>query len=293
MAEILRDARLQPVVGAYSIRLQHCPNFVFQEYGGDLGDPVIEADAETLPELLRDAARVSKALAKAGVAHRFEIYDGQGDAPVRYFHHEWPPGNRVSDEIKTVTACEAIRLRPERFLMPGENRRNFMVLEGLCLSIAEAHCGTCTAINIAVAGRSAVISDNGLGLSMERNAAGAITAAQLFTNLYACRDHKAHKEIAHELCGAGIAVVNALSESFCVEVHTGGSLHRLAFRDGVEVHPFQIAGPTERTGNVLRLTIAEQFAGTEEFDIEALHAAIRAKPVDFSRVEITIANADA
>jgi len=48
MAAILSDAGLHIVVGHYSIRIEDFDHFVFQEYGGDLGDPQIDADADTL-----------------------------------------------------------------------------------------------------------------------------------------------------------------------------------------------------------------------------------------------------
>ena len=89
MAKVLRDAGLCVEVGRYSIRIQDCPHFVFQEYGQDLGDPTIDADAETVEELTKDAQRVSSALADARIKHRFEIYNHRGEMAC-YLHHEWP-----------------------------------------------------------------------------------------------------------------------------------------------------------------------------------------------------------
>jgi hypothetical protein len=89
MAKILRDAGLCIEVGRYSIRVQNCPHFVFQEYGQDLGDPTVDADAETVEGLTKDARLVSGALADAGIKHRFEIYDERGEM-AGYLHYEWP-----------------------------------------------------------------------------------------------------------------------------------------------------------------------------------------------------------
>jgi hypothetical protein len=71
MADILRAAGLRVTVGPYSVRVQDCSHFVFQHDGGDRGEPVIDADAESLDEMLHDAGLVSRALARAGVGHRF------------------------------------------------------------------------------------------------------------------------------------------------------------------------------------------------------------------------------
>ena len=89
MAALLRDAGLTVAVGQYSIRVEDCSHFVFQDYGGDLGDPSIDADADSVSEMLRDGQLVSAALARAGIAHRFEIYDDQNKLS-GYLHQQWP-----------------------------------------------------------------------------------------------------------------------------------------------------------------------------------------------------------
>ncbi len=90
MVSILRDAGLQIHVGRYAIRVEDCSHFIFQEFGGDLGDPVIDADADTVDELIRDAKLVSDALSNGGVRHRFEVYCHTGNEMVAYLHHDWP-----------------------------------------------------------------------------------------------------------------------------------------------------------------------------------------------------------
>ncbi len=89
MAAILCAAGLRVHVGRYSIRVQDCSHFVFQEYGGDLGDPTVNADANTVEDMVREGGLVSDALAPAGVRHRFEIYNDR-DELSGYLHFEWP-----------------------------------------------------------------------------------------------------------------------------------------------------------------------------------------------------------
>jgi hypothetical protein len=90
MASILREAGLQIQVGRYSIRVEDCSHFTFQEYRGDLGDPVVDADADTIDEMIRDAKLISGALSNAGIKHRFEVYRHAADEMVAYFHCDWP-----------------------------------------------------------------------------------------------------------------------------------------------------------------------------------------------------------
>jgi hypothetical protein len=92
MAAILRNAGLRVVLGRYSVRVEDCSHFVFQEYGGDTDKPAIDADARSLEEMMREGKLVSDALARAGIRHRFELYDA-ANALVGYLHHDWPPGH--------------------------------------------------------------------------------------------------------------------------------------------------------------------------------------------------------
>jgi hypothetical protein len=89
LARILRAAGLQVTVARYSIRVESCDDFKFQEYGGDLGAPEIDAGADSLEKMLRDGGIVSRALADAGIRHRFEIYNDDNEL-VGYLHHDWP-----------------------------------------------------------------------------------------------------------------------------------------------------------------------------------------------------------
>ena len=89
MAQVLRAAGLSVYVGHCSIRVEDCEHFSFEQFGGDLGDPCIGADAETTERMVQDARLVSNALAAAGIRHRFEVYDGDNNLAA-YVHYEWP-----------------------------------------------------------------------------------------------------------------------------------------------------------------------------------------------------------
>jgi len=93
MAAILRAAGLNLYVGQYSIRIKDCSHFVFQQYGGgDMSEPRVDADADSLEQMMRDAKLVSDALARGRIRHRFEIYDSN-QKMVGYLHHRWPAGH--------------------------------------------------------------------------------------------------------------------------------------------------------------------------------------------------------
>lgn len=89
LAAILQRAGLRVDVGPFSVRVKDCSHFVFQNYGGDITTPTIDADGDSAESLAREAAFVSQALKDADIRHRFEVY-GPGDQLVAYLHHRWP-----------------------------------------------------------------------------------------------------------------------------------------------------------------------------------------------------------
>ncbi len=89
LASALRAAGLRVYVGQYCVRIEDCSHFVFQQYGGDICEPSIEADADSPEAMVKDAKLVSDALERNGIKHRFDIYDGKNQL-VAYLHHEWP-----------------------------------------------------------------------------------------------------------------------------------------------------------------------------------------------------------
>lgn len=96
MASLLQSAGLRVYVGRYSIRIDDFSHFTFQEYGGDLGYPQIEADADDVETLAAEAKRVSDIFTNAGLVHRFEIYQEGIEEMTHYFHHSWPRFNTPS-----------------------------------------------------------------------------------------------------------------------------------------------------------------------------------------------------
>ncbi|MEZ6191863.1 MAG: hypothetical protein R3C45_11325 [Phycisphaerales bacterium] len=89
MASLLQRSGLTITVGRYSIRLNDFSHFVIQEYGGDLGDPQIEADADSVEQLMRECEVVSQIFSNARIRHRFEVYDSENEM-AGYLHYDWP-----------------------------------------------------------------------------------------------------------------------------------------------------------------------------------------------------------
>ncbi|WP_375186157.1 hypothetical protein [Pseudooceanicola sp.] len=75
--------------GRYSVRLKDFDHFAFRELGGDISQGCITADHTSTEELIAFSTRVSKTLSKAGVKHRFEIYNEKEELAA-YLHYDWP-----------------------------------------------------------------------------------------------------------------------------------------------------------------------------------------------------------
>jgi hypothetical protein len=88
MAALFKKAGLNISLGRFSIRINDCHHFVFQQYGD--GIPGVDAGARSLEEMMRDARLVSNALAANGIRHRFSIY-GDDDECVGCVYFRLPP----------------------------------------------------------------------------------------------------------------------------------------------------------------------------------------------------------
>jgi hypothetical protein len=112
LAEILRDAGLKVYVGKYSVRVDQFSHFSFEHYGSDLGDPVLEADAESVSEILQNVNTISRALTAAGIVHRFEVYD-ESNAEIGYFHFGWPKNEFQDFTVVFAEVNTGIVVTPE------------------------------------------------------------------------------------------------------------------------------------------------------------------------------------
>ena len=194
----------------------------------------------------------------------------------------------VTGDVTLLAHAQWVRLRPWLHVPAGVNVRNYLVAEALCIALAEAHCGTCSHIRVALSDRTVVIEDNGIGLPMEPYNAGIPFAQRLFTDISACRDHKAHRELAHNLCKSGMVVVCALADSLTVHTCTDGMEYRQTFHDGVPQGEFERVGPTARTGTSISITFGDAVSSSQPFEPQALEESIRSRPLDLTRTTLEI-----
>ena len=94
LAAILSAGGLDVAILTFTVHVKNCGHFFF-EYDGTAADPFIIAESESPEEMCENAMLVSASLATAGVRHRFEVLDLDGNR-VAYLHHEWPMPSNTS-----------------------------------------------------------------------------------------------------------------------------------------------------------------------------------------------------
>jgi hypothetical protein len=87
MRRILGDAGLKVDMRRYSIRVEDGAHISFEHYGGDFGDPTVEAHGGSEAEVLRGLQRICDALTSASVVHSFTVYD-ENENPRAHYHYE-------------------------------------------------------------------------------------------------------------------------------------------------------------------------------------------------------------
>jgi DNA gyrase subunit B len=118
------------------------------------------------------------------------------------------------DDIKTVTSCEHVRLRPGLYFAKcfNENNLDSLPLELACHAIDECYDNNCTTIEIQLFESHFSIKYDA-GMSLEKND-GEYKAELIMTAIFACRNEKKHLAVGEEFCELGIATINFASE-FC------------------------------------------------------------------------------
>ena len=190
-------------------------------------------------------------------------------------------------EIITSESLEAVRKRPGMYVGPSPDLTNF-VFEAMCLALSEGHCGSCSSIAVRVDGAKFSVSDNGLGISLEVGSDGVSFAEAAMTILHACRDRGEHERVKRELCGAGLAAVNALSKSASVVSSNGERSFRQTYVQGVPQSDFaELTRPLQR-GTVLTFEIDEAYLAHAVFDDAELRFRIDQAEINVGEVAISI-----
>ena len=185
-----------------------------------------------------------------------------------------------SSQIQKLEGLEGVRKRPDMYIGDtGERGLHHCVFEIVDNSIDEALAGFCSRITVSIHNDgSASVEDDGRGIPVDTHPKYNMPALELvMTNLHAGgKFGKGAYQVSGGLHGVGAKCVNALAETFEVEVSREGKVHHMGFSRGKTTEKLKVIGSAKSTGTRITWTVdPEIFLATREYKYDLLAKRLR------------------
>lgn len=185
-----------------------------------------------------------------------------------------------ASKIQKLEGLEGVRKRPDMYIGDTNERGlHHCVFEIVDNSIDEALAGYCKGLSVTIhLDGSCSIEDDGRGIPVDDHPIYHMPALELvLTNLHAGgKFGKGAYQVSGGLHGVGAKCVNAVSETFSVEVRRNRKIYHMAFSKGKTVQKMKVIGETNKTGTKITfLPDPEIFLTTRDFKYDIIAKRLR------------------
>ncbi|MFT6923193.1 MAG: DNA gyrase/topoisomerase IV subunit B [Crocinitomicaceae bacterium] len=196
--------------------------------------------------------------------------------------------NYDEDNIRVVTACEAVRLRPNAYFTECFETKslNTLPLEATCHAIDEVVDGNCSWITFKIGKMHfSIVYDSAMSLSLKND--GVTKAEAIMSQIYACKNEKKHLHVGADFCRVGLASLNFVSNRCTLTTVENDQKAFFEFEDGILINKsFNSTDEDEFTE--LSFAFDDSIFPNIEFDLDGVQESLSRIKTAFPNVKVEV-----